>query len=180
MMRLHIICGALLLGHGALAQRPASQPGPAGARPSGAGPAGGPQTTLKYRVPPLPPSTDDSLTAQLADARWTPAEKLDPKMPPGAQVALIGADPVSTGPTVYVRTKPGYKMPAHWHTHLETSIMVAGKGTHVVAGRKIPSSPGTFVIVPSKAPHEFTCDAGAECIFVVRRSGPTDFNLVGK
>lgn len=154
-MRLHIICGALLLAHGALAQK-----------------------TIK--VPPLPPSTDEALVAQLADAKWVPGQKLDAKMPPGAEVALIGADPVSTGPTTYVRTKAGWKLPLHWHMHLETAIMIAGKGTYVVDGKKIPTSPGTFVIVPSKAKHEFSCDAGAECLFIIRRSGPTDYNWVAK
>lgn len=156
-MRLHIICGALLISLCAFAQPK--------------------QQTVKLKVPPLPPSTEDSLTAQLADARWMPAEKLVPKMPPGAEIALIGADPVSTGPTVYLRMKPGYKLPRHWHVHLETSIMISGKGQWIVAGRKIPASPGTFVIVASKAPNEFSCDAGAPCLFVIRRSGPTDFNL---
>ena len=159
-MRLHIICGALLISLCAFAQQK--------------------QQTVKLKVPPLPPSTEDSLTAQLADARWVPAEKLVPKMPPGAEIALIGADPVSTGPTIYLRMKPGYKLPRHWHIHLETSIMISGKGQWTVAGRKVPASPGTFVIVASKAPSEFSCDAGAPCVFVVRRSGPTDFNLDGK
>ena len=165
-MRLHIICGALLISLCASAQ-PKQQTQPK-------------EQTVKLKVPPLPPSTEAALTAQLADARWVPAEKLEPKMPPGAEVALIGADPVSTGPTVYMRTRPGYKLPPHWHTHLETSIMISGKGQLTVGGRKIAASPGTFVIVGSKTPHEFSCDAGAPCVFVVRRSGPTDYNLVGK
>lgn len=166
-VRAHIICGALLLTCGALAQK---APAPSSQK----------ETTVKLKVPPLPPSTDDSLVAQLADAHWMPAQKLDAKVPPGAEVALIGADPVSTGPTTYVRMKPGYKLPLHWHTHLEYSTMIAGKGSFVVDGKKIASAPGTFVIVRSKAPHEFSCDAGAECILIVRRSGPTDYNWVAK
>jgi quercetin dioxygenase-like cupin family protein len=168
MMRLHIICGALLLAHGALAQQksaPAQQGG---------------EKTVKLKVPPMPPSTEEYLVAQLADAKWTPANKLEAKVPAGADVALIGADPVSTGPTTYLRTKPGYKMPLHWHVHHEYATMIAGKGSFTVDGKKIPASPGTFVIIASKMHHDFTCDAGAECVFVVRRSGPTDFNLVGK
>lgn len=166
-MRLHIICGALLLAHGAVAQKPAA-------------PSGQKETTVKFKLPPLPPSTDEYLVAQLADARWIPAQKLDAKMPAGAEVALIGADPVSTGPTTYVRMKAGYKLPAHWHMHHEYSTMIAGRGVFVVDGKKISSSPGTFVIVPSKAKHEFSCDAGADCVLVVRRSGPTDYNWVSK
>src|SRR2546429_9043429 len=120
-MRLHMMALALLVGHGAFAQKAPASPKPS---PSG-------EKTVKLKVPPLPPSTDEYLVAQLADAKWMPAQKLDAKMPPGAEVALIGADPVSTGPTTYVRTKAGYKLPAHWHTHLENPIMIAGKGTYV-------------------------------------------------
>lgn len=159
-MRLHIISLALLLSHGALAQQK--------------------QQTVKLKVPPLPPSTEEYLVAQLSDARWTPAQKLDGKMPPGAEVALIGADPVSTGPTTYVRMKAGYHLPLHWHTHHEYATLITGRGSYVIEGKKVPSSPGTFVIVPSKAKHEFSCDPGAECIFVVRRSGPTDYNWLAK
>jgi quercetin dioxygenase-like cupin family protein len=166
MMRLHIIVTALLLAHGALAQKPA--------------PSGGKQTPVKLKIPPLPPSTLEGLTAQLADAAWIPASKLDAKIPAGAEVALIGADPVSTAPTIYMRMKAGYKLPAHMHEHLEYDTMISGKGTLTVDGKKIPASAGTFVIVPSKAKHEFSCDAGAACVFVVRRSGPTEYIWVTK
>jgi quercetin dioxygenase-like cupin family protein len=163
MKHTHILVALTLLAPAALAQK---------AAPSG--------TTVKLKVPPLPPSTLEGLTAQLADAAWMPASKLDAKLPAGAEVALIGADPVSTAPTMYLRTKAGYKMPAHWHEHIEYDTMISGKGTLVVDGKKIPASPGTFVIIPSKAKHEFSCDAGAACVLIIRRSGPTDFNWVAK
>src|SRR2546430_11834786 len=121
MMRLHIIALALVVGHGAFAQQPSA---------SG-------EKTVKLKVPPLPPSTDEYLVAQLADAKWVPAQKLDAKVPAGAEVALIGADPMSTGATTYVRTKPGYHLPLHSHTHHEYATMIAGKGTYVVDGTKI-------------------------------------------
>jgi quercetin dioxygenase-like cupin family protein len=118
--------------------------------------------------------------AQLADAKWVAADKLEPKVPRGAEVALIGADPVSTGPTTYLRTKPGYKLPLHWHIHHEYVTAISGKGVFTVDGKKIASSPGTYIVIPSRAKHDFACDGGAECVFVIRRSGPTDFNLVAK
>src|SRR5262245_34237172 len=70
---------------------------------------------VTIKVPPLPPSVNDLLFADPAHAAWTPADKLG--YPAGAQVALIGQDPVSTGPTMYMKASPGYKMPLHWHTH---------------------------------------------------------------
>lgn len=171
MMQPHIIVLSLVVSCCAFAQQKAFQPAE--------GPPA-PQKTLKFKVPPLPPSTEAFLVAQLADAKWMPAQKLDPKIPPGAEVALIGADPLSTGPTVYLRLKGGYTMPLHWHTHLESDVAIAGKGSLIVEGKRIPIAPGTLVVLPSKAKHEVSCDAGADCIFVVRRSGPTDFNWVAK
>jgi hypothetical protein len=49
------------------------------------------------------------------------------------------------------------------------------KGTWTVDGRRVPSTAGTFLVLPSKARHEFSCDAGADCLFVLRRSAPTDY-----
>lgn len=167
-MRLHIICGALLISLCANAQKPAPAPAP------------GKQQTVKLKVPPLPPSTEEYLTAQLADAKWRPAEKFEARLPPGAELALIGADPMSTGITAYMRLKPGYRLPAHAHTHTSDLTMLSGKGTWTVDGKKTPSTMGTFVIVHSKQTHEFACDAGAPCVFLLRRSGPSDYIWPGK
>ena len=154
-MRLHIICGALLIGFCAYAQQK--------------------QQTVKLKVPPLPPSTESYLTAQLADARWMPAEKMEARLPAGSEVALIGADPMSTGITAYMRMSGGYKLPLHAHTHTSWLTMLAGKGSWTIEGKKVASTVGTYVIVPSKQMHEFSCDAGAACVFLVRHSGPTDY-----
>jgi quercetin dioxygenase-like cupin family protein len=159
MMRLHIICGALVISLCAHAQQKQEKLGGA----------------VKLKVPPLPPSTDEYMTAQLADARWTPVEKLESRLPPGAELALIGADPMSTGITAYMRMKPGYHLPAHAHTHTSWLTTLSGKGTWTIDGKKTPSTVGTFVIVHSKQTHEFACDSGAPCVFLLRRSGPTDY-----
>ena len=152
-MRLHIICGALLISFCAFAQ----------------------QAQVKLKLPPLPPSTEAYLTAQLADARWTAGEKLEPRLPAGSEIALIAADPMTTGITAYLKLKRGYKLPPHAHTHLSWLTMIKGKGSWVIDGKRTPSTVGTFVIVPSKAVHQFTCDGGADCVFLLRRSGPTDY-----
>lgn len=155
-MRLHIICGALLISLCAFAQQPK-------------------QKTVKLKVPPLPPSTDSYLTAQLADAKWTPLEKLEPRFAAGAALAFIGADPMTTGITAYMRLKGGYKLPLHANTHTSWYTMLAGKGTWTIDGKKTPATLGTFVITPSKTKYELACDAGADCLLLLRRSGPTDY-----
>jgi quercetin dioxygenase-like cupin family protein len=167
-MRSYVIALSLLVSCFVCAQEKAFQP-VEGPPPQ--------QRNLKFKVPP---ATESLVIAQLAEARWMPAQKLDPKIPPGAEVAVVGVEPVSRGPIVYLKLKAGYTMPLHWHARLESDTAIAGKGTLVVDGKSIAIAPGTFVMVPSKAKHELHCDAGAECVFVVRRSGPADYNWVAK
>jgi quercetin dioxygenase-like cupin family protein len=131
---------------------------------------------VNVKLPPLPPSTDDLLVADLAKAAWTPSEKMG--YPAGAQFALIGQDPGTTGPTMYMKTTGGYKIPLHWHTHGERVVVVSGKGTVTLAGKATPFTAGTFVSIPPKTQHEFACDAGADCVMVVQRLGPSDVNWV--
>ncbi|MCA1665293.1 MAG: cupin domain-containing protein, partial [Myxococcales bacterium] len=100
---------------------------------------------------------------------------LESRLAAGAEIALIGADPMSTGITAYMRLKPGYRLPAHAHTHTSWLTMLSGKGLWTIDAKKTPSTLGTFVVVRSKQMHEFSCDAGAACVFLLRRSGPTDY-----
>src|SRR5689334_3132291 len=102
-----------------------------------------PPKPVNVKVPPIPPSTDDLLVAELAKAAWTPADKMG--LPAGAQMALIGADPTTTGTTVYLKTPGGYKMPAHWNTHGQHIVVVSGKGTITINGKASPLLPGTYL-----------------------------------
>lgn len=124
--------------------------------------------------PPRPPSTEEALVAQPRAAAWTPSERVG--LPKGAQVALIGQDPVTTGNTVYLKCPAGWKMPAHWHHHTEYTTMISGKATMVVDGKTTVLQPGAYVVTPGKAKHEVTCDE--ESLFVARWSGPADRNWV--
>jgi quercetin dioxygenase-like cupin family protein len=131
---------------------------------------------VDIKVPPLPPSTEDLLMADLAGAAWVSAEIVG--YPKGAMMALIGQDPVSTGMTVFFKVPAGFKIPKHWHTHTEYLTLVAGKATVTVDGKAHPMAVGSYVVFPSKLAHELVCDAGAECVIINRRSGPTDVNWV--
>jgi quercetin dioxygenase-like cupin family protein len=131
---------------------------------------------VTIKVPPLPPSTTDLLFADPAHAAWTPVEKLG--YAPGAQAALIGQDPVSTGPTMYFKAPGGYKIALHWHTHSEHIYFISGKATLTAEGKPHVLEPGSYLSMPSKTQHSFECAAGAECLFVVERSGPADVNWV--
>ena len=128
---------------------------------------------VTIKAPPLPPSTEELLVASPQHADWVPSEKLG--MPAGAEVALIGADPVSTGPTMYLKARAGWHLPMHWHIHTSYLTLVTGRVTLTIDGKKHALVPGSFVVVPSRAKHELTCAPGAECLLVDRRSGPVDY-----
>ncbi len=132
--------------------------------------------TKPINAPPLPPSTEDFLVGDPAHAAWVPSEKLG--LPKGAQVALIGTDPVTTGATVYLKTPAGWHTPLHWHTHTEYVAFVSGKATFTVDGKAHELVPGVYVVVPGKLQHELTCAAGSECLLLIRRAGPADINWV--
>jgi quercetin dioxygenase-like cupin family protein len=126
-------------------------------------------------VPPLPPSTEDLLVVDPQSAAWFAGEKAG--LPKGAQLALIGQDPVSTGLTMYLKAPTGWRMPAHWHTHTEYAALLAGKATLTIDGKPHALAPGSYVVLPGKTRHELVCDAG-ECLVLQRRSGPLDINWV--
>jgi mannose-6-phosphate isomerase-like protein (cupin superfamily) len=132
--------------------------------------------TPKLKLPPLPPSTEDQLVARPEGAAWTPSEKSE--LPKGAELALIGADPVSTGPTLYLRAPGGWQLPLHTQVHTETWILIAGKATLTLDGKIERLAPGAYLVVPGKARRSFTCDKGSRCLAVVRRTGPTEIRWV--
>jgi quercetin dioxygenase-like cupin family protein len=127
---------------------------------------------------PKPPSTEELLAADPASAKWMPATT--PGVPAGAQVALVGVDPTTGGATAYAKFPPGYHLPLHWHSHAEYSVLLSGKANLTAAGKQHALEPGSYVVIPAKVQHELTCGAGAECVLLTRRAGPTDYNFVSK
>ena len=128
---------------------------------------------IELKVPPLPPSTDELLTADVSAAKWSPQDKLGA----GVQSALIGYDPMSTDTTGWVKLPGGNKIVEHSATHHVHYVLIAGRGSFSIAGKARPIAAGSYTVVPSKTKHGFSCDKGAECLFVVRHSGPPDVNL---
>jgi len=129
---------------------------------------------VQIRVPPLPPSTEDGLQADLATVKFVPHDQLGK----GVESALIGADPMSTGPTGYLKLAGGAKIAEHWATHNVQYLLITGKGHFTVAGKTRAVAPGSFTIVTSKTRQAIACDPGAPCIYLVRHMGPPDVNFV--
>jgi quercetin dioxygenase-like cupin family protein len=125
---------------------------------------------------PQPPSTEDTLVVHLGSAKFV--ESKAPGMPKGAQSAVIGIDPNNKGLTNYARTPAGAGLAAHWHSFAEYTVLLAGSGTLVVAGKDHQVGPGSYFVIPAKTVHQLSCGTGAECVLFTRRAGPTDYNFV--
>ncbi|MCA1829155.1 MAG: cupin domain-containing protein [Myxococcales bacterium] len=123
-----------------------------------------------------PPSTEDALVANVATAKFV--DTTTPNVPKGSQNAMIGVDPNTKGATAYGKTPAGTGLPAHWHSSGEYTVLLAGKGTLVLDGKKHEVSPGSYFVIPAKMVHQFTCAEGPDCLLLTRRGGPTDYNFV--
>lgn len=125
---------------------------------------------------PKPPSTEEQLVANLSAAKWVPAPT--PGLPKGAQVSAIGVDPATGGATAWAKVPPGYRIPMHFHSHAEYTTIVAGKATFTLDGKRHEVEAGSYLVIPAKVHHELVCAAGAECVLLTRRAGPTDYSFV--
>ena len=91
-----------------------------------------------------------------AELAWGPAP---PKLPPGAQIAVLAGDPGSEGAYVMRAKFPkGYKVPPHWHptrenvTVISGSISIgAGEKFDAAAGKKVTA--GGFISLPALMAH---------------------------
>lgn len=125
---------------------------------------------------PKPPSTEEQLVVDVASAKFVPAPT--PGLPKGVQVSAIGVDPTTGGATAYAKLPAGSHIPMHFHSFAEYTSLVAGKATFTMDGKRHELKAGSYTVVPAKVHHELVCAAGAECILLTRRAGPTDYNFV--
>jgi quercetin dioxygenase-like cupin family protein len=123
-----------------------------------------------------PPSTEEALVSDVATAKFT--ESTTPHAPKGSQVALIGVDPNTKGPTAYAKTPAGTGLPAHWHSHAEYTVLISGKGTLLLDGKSNQVSAGSYQVIPAKMVHQFTCSKDSDCLLLIRRAGPADYNFL--
>jgi quercetin dioxygenase-like cupin family protein len=76
---------------------------------------------------------------------------------------------LKTGPTTAImKAAPKCVVPPHYHTAEEQLIIVKGNVSTGMEG--MPDTvlgPGGFAMMPSKAPHWFTCAAKEECLMFV-------------
>ena len=137
-------------------------------------------TAAAYAQAPAakPPSSEDAMAVNLADAKW--AAPTLAGIPPGLLASPIGVDPKTGGAIGYAKFPPGYAFPPHWHSHAEYTVLLSGKATFTIDGKKHELLPGSYVVIPAKVQHDATCAKGSECVLLTRRAGPIDYNFVGK
>ena len=128
------------------------------------------------QAPAKPPSSEDALVANLADAKW--AAPTMPEIPPGAMAAAIAVDPKTGGLVTYAKFPPKYVFPMHWHSHPEYTVLISGKASFTLDGKTHQLLPGAYVTIPAKAHHSVTCSAESECVLLARRGGPVDYHFV--
>jgi len=103
------------------------------------------------------------IVRQLADVKFPPGDG-----PDCLQFFLENGD-LNTGPsTAIMKATPKCVVPQHYHTAEEQLIIVKGNVSTGMEG--MPDTvlgPGGFAMMPSKAPHWFTCTAKEECLMFV-------------
>ncbi len=114
------------------------------------------------------------------DVEWGPAT---PKLPPGAEIAVLIGDPSKAGiPYVFrARLPDGYSVPPHWHPMDENvtvieGVMMLGFGERVdrAAMRELPV--GSYVTLPKEMPHYNRMKG--ETILQFHGIGPYDITYV--
>ena len=115
-----------------------------------------------------------------ADVKWGPAS---PKLPPGAQFAVLLGDPSKPGAPYVFRTKlpDGYSVPPHWHPMDEnvtviSGVFMLGFGEHSDKAATRALAAGSYAMMPKNVPH-FNFMKG-ETILQFHGIGPYDIQYV--
>lgn len=103
------------------------------------------------------------IVRQLADVKFPPGDG-----PDCLQFVLENGD-LKTGPTTAImKATPKCVVPPHYHTAEEQLIIVKGNVSTGMEGMAdTVLGPGGFAMMPSKAPHWFTCTEKEECLMFV-------------
>ena len=133
-------------------------------------------SAVHAQAPNPAPSVDDALVAQLKDAKWTAWTM--PGAPSGILVWPVAGDG-KTGPSMaYAKWPAGLAFPAHWHSTAETTVVISGTLDYVIDGKSYQAvGPGSVVVFPPKQVHQVTCSKAGPCVFLIRRTGATDYHF---
>src|SRR5262249_52836519 len=102
---------------------------------------------------------------------------------PGLPTCLKGSvkngDPDKGGSVILTKASAGCVVPWHWHTANEQLMMVSGSATvEMKDGKPEMLYNSSFVSLPGKIPHHFTC--AAFCTFFIVSDAAFDIHYVDK
>ena len=114
------------------------------------------------------------------DVVWRPAS---PKLPPGAQFAVLAGDPSIPGAPYVFRAKlpDGYSVPPHWHPMDENVTVISGTfmlgyGERFDSAATRALAASSYAMLPAKMPH-YNVMKG-ETILQFHGIGPYDIQYV--
>jgi len=117
-------------------------------------------------------------------ATVTPASELkwvDSPVMKGAKQAVLWGDPAKGAHGVLKSIPGGTVLGLHTHTNSQRVVVVSGNVEFGMEGEaKKELGSGSYVSIPGGAPHEATCKAGADCIYLEEVTGAADFKPVAK
>lgn len=102
-----------------------------------------------------------------------------PVLPACMTLAVQHGDP-SKGPAIIAaKFTAGCKVPLHWHTAAESLVLVSGSGkAEMKDGPSQMVSPGDYVFMPAKHPHQFSCSTA--CVLYIMPDGAFDIHYIDK
>jgi quercetin dioxygenase-like cupin family protein len=102
-----------------------------------------------------------------------------PSIPACATGAGLHGDPMKGAFVLMVKATAGCTVPMHWHTSNEEVGIVTGNGSLTMPkGRPQVMAAGSYVYLPSKGVHSFTCTS--ECSFFLAGDAMFDIHYVDK
>ena len=114
------------------------------------------------------------------EIKWGPAS---PKLPPGAEIAVLVGDPSVPGALYVFRAKlpDGYSVPPHWHPMDEhvtviRGTLLLGMGSEFDAAKLRELPAGSYARLPKDEPH-FNRYRG-ETVIQLHGIGPYDIHYV--
>jgi len=127
-----------------------------------------------YASPETNSSKSNAVFVTQGDLKWKPL----PKMPEGAQIAMIRGDLSKPERYTFLLKLPdGYLIPPHWHSNDEETTVISGT-LNVGMGDKVDKvnekvmTPGSFALIPGHDHHYVR--ATGETIFQDEGMGPRD------
>ena len=126
------------------------------------------------KTPAAPASSHAMVRA--SSIQWGAAP---PRLPPGAQAAVLSGDPGKPGAfAIRLKAPAGYRVPRHWHPTDEQVTLIEGDLTLAMGdgadAHSADFAPGDSEMLPAKMLHEASTRNGA--VIQINSSGPFEIN----